>query len=226
MRPAGRPCAPPGHVRAALQCALVLLLGIQSAAAEIDEFAEPSRVVEGLHNGLVQVMQNSAGLGYAGRYAELEPVIRAGFDTPLIVKVILSRYWNEMNDGQREEFVELFTRLSIATYASRFDNFGGEQFVQVAVEKLKRDRLLVKTELRRPNGAPIKLDYLMHQVEQGPWMIISVIANGVNDLSLKRAEYAAVLKGKGYESLVHDIETKITDMAAGSVGGDDVVPAN
>ena len=54
----------------------------------------------------------------------------------------------------------------------------------------------------------------MHQADDGEWMIISVIANGVNDLSLKRAEYAAVLKERGYDGLVADLNKKIATMAA------------
>ena len=51
----------------------------------------------------------------------------------------------------------------------------------------------------------------MHE-NDGQWMIISVIANGVNDLSLKRAEYATVIKNKGFQGLVVDVAGKIADM--------------
>jgi phospholipid transport system substrate-binding protein len=44
------------------------------------------------------------------------------------------------------------------------------------------------------------------------WFIISVIADGINDLSLKRAEYSTVIKENGYEYLVTNIEKKITEM--------------
>ncbi len=57
----------------------------------------------------------------------------------------------------------------------------------------------------------MKLDYLMHQ-KDGQWLIISVIANGINDLSLKRAEYATVIKDKEFQGLVEDVASKITDM--------------
>ena len=49
-------------------------------------------------------------------------------------------------------------------------------------------------------------------MSEGQWMIISVIANGVNDLSLKRAEYATVIKDKGFQGLVADVTDKITNM--------------
>ena len=79
------------------------------------------------------------------------------------------------------------------------------------MEQLKKGRLLIKAELQRPDDEPVKLDYLMHE-KNGQWMIISVIANGVNDLSLKRAEYATVIKEKDFDGLVNDVANKITDL--------------
>ena len=70
---------------------------------------------------------------------------------------------------------------------------------------------MIKTELRRPDGDPVALDYLLHE-KQGKWYIISVSADGVNDLSLKRAEYAAVIKEKGFNGLVKEILFKSAEM--------------
>lgn len=170
------------------------------------------QIVEELHAKLIDVMQHAAELGYEGRYRELEPLILSRFDTPLIVQVILSRYWNDLSEQQRADFISLFNRLSIGTYASRFNSYTGEQFVEQTPEELKKGRLLIRTELQRPGKKPVQLDYLMQQREDGSWYIISVIANGVNDLSLKRAEYAAVIKDDGYNGLVQQIEQKVAEL--------------
>ena len=156
-------------------------------------------------------MQRAEELGYRGRYEELEPYINAGFDIPLITNVILGRYRDQLSETQRTDFNGLFSRSSTATYASRFDGYDGEEFLELSREPLKRGRVLIRTELRRPDGDPVSLDYLLHE-KQGKWYIISVSADGVNDLSLKRAEYAAVIKEKGFNGLVKDILSKIADM--------------
>ncbi len=169
-------------------------------------------VVEELHTALLNTMQNAENLGYQGRYEALAPVIQPRFDTPLIVKVILGRYWKGLEEQQQTRFADLFSRLSISTYAYRFDGYSGETFKTLGVEKLKKGRLLVKTEISSPDSKPVRLDYLMNSSE-GQWYIISVIADGVNDLSLKRAEYKTVIKEKGFDSLVDDIENKIKNHA-------------
>ena len=155
-------------------------------------------------------MQRAEELGYQGRYRELEPHINGRFDIPFITDIVLGRHRNQLSEAQKTEFAGLFSRSSTAVYASRFDGYGGEEFVEVSRAPLKRGRVLIRTELRRPDGDPVSLDYLLHE-KQGKWYIISVSADGVNDLSLKRAEYAAVIKEKGYNGLVKDILSKIVE---------------
>jgi phospholipid transport system substrate-binding protein len=168
-------------------------------------------VVAALHENLLHIMQNAQALAYKGRYDHIYDVVTSRFDTALIAKVIMSRYWKKLDDIQKSDFIDLFKRLSVATYASRFDGFSGESFVEISTEELKKGRLLIKTELIRPDGKSVRLDYLMHQRE-GRWLIISVIANGVNDLSLKRAEYASVIKEKSFQGLIDDVVGKIDNM--------------
>lgn len=188
------------------------LIAVPATAQDTNNNYNGAReVISRLHQSLLNVMQNSKELGYTGRFDRLYPVIAEIFDTPLIVKVILSRYWKEMDELQQKNFIDLFRHLSVATYASRFDSFDGEQFTERSLQELKKGRLLIKTELTRPNDSPVNLDYLMHE-EDGRWYIISVIADGVNDLSLKRAEYGAVIRDRGFDGLVEEIRVKIHDM--------------
>lgn len=184
---------------------------IQLASAQPSEYEPATTVINRLHDALIYVMQNSEAMGFKGRYDILESVISSNFDTPLIAKVILSRYWENLDEAQKSDFVELYNRLIIATYASRFNGYDGEEFRYLSTEELNRGRLLVRTELIRPDDTPVKLDYLMNR-KNDEWMIISVIANGANDLSIRRGEYADVIKLRSYDALLDEIRSKIDDM--------------
>jgi len=190
---------------------IVIVLFLVSVTHADDGNTTATAIVEDFHATLLDVMQNADSLGFQGRYEKLSPAIRTKFDTALISQVILSRYWKEMNDQQREQFIQLFNRLSISTYASRFDSYSGESFRTSGTEELKKGRLLVRTELIKNNEKPVKFEYLVHQ-KDGNWYIISVIADGVNDLSLKRAEYAAIINERGFDSLVGEIQKKIVEL--------------
>ena len=190
---------------------LFLVTASYPARSIAEDQQQADGIVEKLHNTLMHVMQNSEDLGFEGRYKELAPVILSYFDTPLIAKVILSRQWGDMDDDDKRAFVDLYNKLIIATYASRFVDYDGERFLTLSIEQLSKGRVLVKTELQRPNDKPVKLDYLMSQNDDN-WMIISVIANGANDLAIKRGEYADVIKRKSYDELISEIQSKIYNM--------------
>lgn len=194
--------------------ASILLVLSHSAFTEEttdDSYDAAIEVVEQLHTVLLKVMQAADSMEFSERYSTLEPVISESFDTPVITKVILSRYWKDLTPQQREDFIHLFNQLTVATYASRFDSFNDDVFTTITVKQLKKGRILVRTEIQSNGDDPVKLDYLMHK-NNGQWFIISVIADGVNDLSLKRAEYSTVIKNNGYEYLVTNIAKKIAEM--------------
>lgn len=169
----------------------------------------PIQVVENLHATLLTVMKEAKELGYAGRYDRLSPVVTAVFDLPFIARIVVGRYWRSFNDEEKANFVETFSRLSIATYAGRFDGYSGERFKVVSSKESRHGRIIVRSILIKPEGDEIKLDYILHE-SGNKWHIINVVANGVSDLSLKRSDYTTFLKKKGLKSLIDKLNEKIS----------------
>jgi phospholipid transport system substrate-binding protein len=154
-------------------------------------------------------MKEAKELGYAGRYDRLSPVVTAAFDLPFIARIVVGRYWRSFDDEEKANFVETFSRLSIATYAGRFDGYSGERFKVVSSKESRHGRIIVRSILIKPEGDEIKLDYILHK-SGNKWHIINVVANGVSDLSLKRSDYTAFLKKKGLKSLIDKLNEKIS----------------
>jgi phospholipid transport system substrate-binding protein len=167
-----------------------------------------AKVVERLHAELLDVMKQAKALGYKGRYQRLAPAVTSSYDLPFISKVVVGRYWSEFSPEQREQFVNTFTKLSIATYANQFNGYSGEHFKTISAEESTRGRLLIKTVLVKSDGEEVALDYILHQNEHH-WQIINVIAQGVSDLSLKRAQYTSYLKKEGFDALLQKTNDKI-----------------
>ena len=153
-------------------------------------------------------MTKADALGFSGRVEALDPVLTEVFDFRTIARIVTGKHWKTLNDEQRVEFIDVFTNLSAATYASNFSGFSGEAFETLGVEE-KRGNLLVRTAIVKADGERVTLDYVLRDNE-GMWQIINVIANGVSDLSLKRADYTAVIKSEGFNTLVTRLSDKIT----------------
>lgn len=170
------------------------------------------QVIDKLHAELLTVMKQADELGYAGRYQRLAPSITSSYDLPFIAQVVVGRHWKDFSDTQKSKFIETFTRLSIGTYADRFAGYSGEHFRTISNEESRRGRRLVKTELIKSDGEKIPLDYILHQ-KNNQWRIINVIAAGVSDLSLKRADYSSFLKREGFDALLASLDEKIAQFS-------------
>ncbi len=102
--------------------------------------------------------------------------------------------------------------MSIATYAARFDDYSGETFEIVSAEKSVRDTMLVKTRLIKSDGSPVALNSLTRPSGED-WRIIDVFLDArFSELARLRADYTAVIKRQGFDSLLSTIEAKIAEM--------------
>ena len=166
-----------------------------------------TEVVEKLHSTLLAVMKNGDKIGYQGRYNQLAPVIKSSFDMPFISRTVLGKYWESLDNEQRSRFVEAFTQMSIATYAANFDSYSGEHFKMIPEKEVSAGRILVQSQLIKSDGGQVQLDYLLHRTAS-QWCIVNIIAEGVSDLALKRADYSAFLRSKGFEALLKKLNEK------------------
>jgi len=167
-----------------------------------------TEVVEKFHSALLAVMKDGDKIGYQGRYDQLAPVIKTTFDMPFVSKTVLGKYWETFNNEQRSRFIEVFTELSIATYAANFDRYSGERFKTISEQEVGGGRILVQSQLIKSDGGQVQLDYLLHRTGT-EWRVVNIIAEGVSDLALKRADYSAFLKNKGFEALLKKLNEKV-----------------
>lgn len=197
-------------LKSMLAAALLLTSGLAGAVDDVDAKA----VVEKLHEALLGAMTGGAQLGFKGREELLAPVIDSSFDFDSICRIVTGRYWKAASDEQKARFTGVFKKLSVATYASNFSSFSGEKF-QTESSEPDQAALIIRTTLRTSDGEPVPLNYLLRQAN-GQWRIMNVVAQGVSDLSLKRADYTAVIKTEGFDSLINRLEKKIAEMSQDS----------
>ena len=202
--------------------ALVVQLPLPGAAETPSAAAPPADAravrepVERLYAALLDVMKRAGELGFEGRYRALEPVIGASYDVPFMAELILGRQWRALSPEQQQLWLATFARLTVSTYADRFDAFSGERFEVGAVEAGTQGTQVVRTKLLRSDGEPVALDYRMRPSAAG-WRIIDVFLNGtVSELALRRSEYAALMRRDGFDALIAAVKQKIAAAEAGT----------
>lgn len=198
---------------------LTLLLALGSPAAA-EEATSPGEVVARLNAALLDAMQNAEQLGYEGRYQRLAPVLNQTFNFPVMARISVGRHWSKLSTEQRERLVDVFSRMSIATFAARFNGYSGEKMEVLGEEAGLRKSVLVRNQLVKADGEVIPLHYLMRKYEAG-WRAVDVHLDAkFSEVATKRAEYSSVIEREGFDALISGLEQRIARMAAGQAGGE------
>jgi phospholipid transport system substrate-binding protein len=202
-----------GHLvaRAALtgSFAASLLLGVAPLHADT---GEPAAVVGNFDDTLLVVMGQAKMLGYRGRYDILEPAIDKAFDVPAMTRTAVGPGWAGLSESQRSRLTDAFRRFITATFAVRFDDYGGERF-EVQGAKPMTGGVLVENHLVKSNGERVRINYLTHQTANG-WGAIDIYLDGtISELAVRRSEFTAVLKQSGPEGLIATLERKTQQLA-------------
>jgi phospholipid transport system substrate-binding protein len=156
---------------------------------------------------LVAASQAHPGANTDARYRALEPLIEQTHDLPYIAEFALRKQWPMLSPSDRQRFVAAFEKLSVMTYASRFKNVSAATFKSAGPGTVEAGRAHVLTAIARQGQPDIPLDYMLEQKE-GAWRIINIIADGVSDLALKRAEYQRILGSGSVDDLIKELEAQ------------------
>jgi phospholipid transport system substrate-binding protein len=146
-------------------------------------------------------------LGQSGRFTQLEPVIRRTFDIPAMARLSVGPSWASLSEAQRQQVMESFGRYISAIYADRFDSYAGQK-LEVTGEQPAAAGVMVKSQIVKANGEPVKVDYMMRRNGDG-WLISDVYLDGaISEVATRRSEFAAILKTDGVDGLVAALNRK------------------
>ncbi len=199
----------------------IVLAGLASAFAcrvaaidAVETDAASARIVA-FYDVLLDTMKSAQQLSVQARYEKLEPSVRATFDLQAMTRIAVGLKWRSFAADEQRSVAEQFARLTIATYANRFDGYSGERFeVEPQLEVRGADRL-VHSRLIQGNGEPIALNYLMRMTNEG-WQAIDVYLSGtISELATRRSEFSALLADGGASALAESLRIRADKLLAG-----------
>lgn len=194
--------------------ALLFLIVVGSLPVAAQTASPPTEVIEKLHEKLIEIMKQGNRLDVAQRYHELQPILESTFDFERMISVAAGSFWTQASETQRKQLLDAFSKLSITTYAVRFNNWTGESFETLGTREGPRDTVLVDTRLNRPNDPAVPITYVMMQVD-GQWRIIDVLLDrSISELAVRRSEYSQVLRSGGTEKLAQVLDQKTAELRA------------
>ncbi|HEX7968894.1 MAG TPA: ABC transporter substrate-binding protein [Stellaceae bacterium] len=172
----------------------------------------PTATISSFYDALLGVMKEGPALGFKGRYDRLSPVIHRVFDLPLMTRLMVGPQWTSMTPTQQEQLINAFGDFSVATYASRFDEYSGERFQVDPNPTQTASGAIVRSKLVKSDGDPVELDYLVRDSNRD-WQIVDVYLSGtVSELATRRSEFSSVLRRDGPDALVDLLQKKAAQL--------------
>ena len=163
--------------------------------------------VQGLYDALLSTMKNGRTLGQSGRFTQLAPVIRRTFDIASMARLSVGATWASLSEAQRQQMTESFARYISATYADRFDSYAGQK-LEVTGEQPAPSGVMVKSQIIKANGEPVKVDYMMRR-NGDSWLISDIYLDGaISEVATRRSEFATILKNDGIDGLIAALNRK------------------
>ncbi|MBV9814653.1 MAG: ABC transporter substrate-binding protein [Alphaproteobacteria bacterium] len=196
---------------------LAAMLGSAAFSYAVDAApATGGDTVQSLYDTLLGTMKNGRILGQSGRFTQLEPVIRRTFDIPSMTRLSVgAASWASLSEAQRQQLTEGFGRYISAIYADRFDSYAGQK-LQVTGEQPAAAGVMVKSQIVKANGEPVKVDYMMRRNGDG-WLISDIYLDGaISEVATRRSEFAAILRTDGVDGLIAALNRK-ADMLTGTL---------
>ena len=109
--------------------------------------------------------------------------------------------WASLTEAQRQQMTESYGRHISAIYADRFDSYAGQK-LEVTGEQPIPFGVMVKSQIIKSNGEPVKVDYMMRRNGEG-WLISDIyLDSAISEVATRRSEFAAILKKDGIDGLI------------------------
>jgi phospholipid transport system substrate-binding protein len=169
--------------------------------------------VANFQSSLVEVMKEAETLDVQERYNRLKPIVSDAFNLPLMAGLSAGDHWKSSTPEQRKRLVTSFSRMSIATLATLFSSYSGEEFKFIGTRDAKQRLKIVDTELDSPKREKAVMISYVTQKREGDWRLIDVIVNGgISELRVRISEYRQTLKKGGIEALISLLDQKANQL--------------
>jgi phospholipid transport system substrate-binding protein len=193
-------------------CVILSLFGLILATPALAQQPLAAKmVVDDFHSALLVAMKSGKGGGFAARQKLLDSVVRKNFDLPLMTRIVVGPSWQAMAPKDQAAITNAFSAWAVASYAGRFNEFDGEQFITGETSDGGRGTLQVKSQIKPRGEVATTLTYRM-KGDGKSWKIVDVYLDGsISQLASWRSEFASVLQKQGVSGLVARMNQLVVD---------------
>lgn len=189
--------------------AQLLIVGLLIFAGTLSFAAEsPTEVVRSTIDEMLRILNDEtlkSPAKHKSRRHLLEQVVAQRFDYAEMSKRALAANWIPLTNEQRDEFVDLFKSFLSDRYASKIEDYSGEQ-VEYLGERLDGQYAEVRTKLHSTK-VEIPMDYRLIN-KAGKWHAYDIVVDGVSLVKNYRSQFTAIIRSSSYEELLNRLRNR------------------
>ena len=187
--------------------ALLLTLCTLTSSISMAETATPTSSLTEAVNLFITVASNKT-LSTEEKKSRITEIVKDKVDLQVVSQRVISRYWKKASKEEKKEFIGLFTKVIVNTYASLLNEYNNEKIEYLKEEIKKGKYAKVNTNIVLTDKK-IPVNYkLLFRKEQ--WRIYDFSAEGVSLISTYTNDYKSTLKRGGLAGLNEILRKKVT----------------
>lgn len=165
------------------------------AAAQSQAAAQtPVAAVSAYNDGIVSIMKQK--LPFDARLERFRKLIDTYYYIPGITATVAGAKWADASESDRKAAIDAMTRHSAISLARNFTSYSGQKFTTNPDAVTRSSGAVVQTVITSASGERTELSYRLRNTPDG-WKIIDVVAKGVSQLAVQRADFSATLASAG-----------------------------
>lgn len=194
--------------------ALTLLAGLMVSPAQAEEdMRNPAEMVEESANQILTELserREEMKEDPSEAYDFIEELLLPVFDVPYATRLVLGRHGRDASPEQRRAFGKAFYRFLVRSYADAIVEYNPENLeieVRPSRGEPDPDRARVRTEIVRPGGENIPVDYTLRHTDDG-WKVYDVTIEGVSYITNYRNSFDSEIRQRGLDAVIERLQER------------------
>lgn len=171
---------------------------------------EPTDEIKQTTDKILSILTNPSLKG-SSKTAEREKLIRQAIDERFnweeMARRSLARYWDQRTDGEKKEFVRLYSDLLERTYLDKVEGYSGEK-VTYEGESVDNGYAVVKVKIVTKKNTDVRVHYRLERVEN-KWLVYDLSIEGVSLVNNYRTQFNSIILKSSYENLVKRLRERV-----------------
>jgi len=162
---------------------------------------EPTEVVKRLLNKAMEIQTDPKLRKFRNkRRIAIKRLIQKNFDSKLMARNALGKYWFKLSKKDREEFTRIFVDLFQESYTKMVLDFLKRETIKYEKEEWKKNEVIVRTKILKMEDE-IPVDYHLKKVGK-KWLIFDVDIDEVSIVGNYRRSFNRIIRIASFKTLM------------------------